>query len=206
MTNIRPVPDDNDEPIDPFSLENVRYDEAEFTHGDIDAKKQLTAIKVRKPVNDKEWFRLHPGRDYQWPVALYLRVSDESIAPETYLVPSVYHHLFKPKALTPVRLRLVVSSVETVFLWDMKVSRNGLQEDYHRSLQQAAEAAERTWVKLEWDNATRVYHFWPAPDDLGDPQFPEGKTMQDLVKLGFNGRVIDRAEHPVVLEYQGRKA
>ena len=29
--------------------------------------------------------------------------------------------------------------------------------------------------------------------------------MLDLLKLGFNGRALDRRDHPVILEHQGRK-
>ena len=55
-TKLAPVPDDN-EPTDPWDLENLRYTEAEYKHGDVNSKKNTT-LKVRKP-KPQEWFRLH---------------------------------------------------------------------------------------------------------------------------------------------------
>lgn len=55
----------DEEPSDPFNIDDMRYDEAEFHHGDVDAQKTITAIKVRKPHNAREWFMLHPSQDYQ---------------------------------------------------------------------------------------------------------------------------------------------
>jgi hypothetical protein len=206
---VPPEPDDNEpdgnEPIDPFDLDNVRYPEAEFTHGDVDAEKTTTTIRVRKPVSNKEWIRVHPGQDYQLSASLYERESPDSARPEQWLVPKPFRHLFNEKALTPVVLRLAVTSLDTPFLWPVKQPRKGLRDNYHRSLDQVIESAETVWTMLEWSNVNRAYDFWPAPGDLGDPQFPTG-SMQDLLRLGFNGRAIDRPDHPVVLEHQGRKA
>ncbi len=193
------------EPIDPFDLDNVRYTEAEYTHGDIDAERNITAIKVRKPVSNKEWFRIHPGQDYTLSASLYLRESPESTTPEQWLVPKPLRSCFNEKALTPVVLRLVVTSVDTLFLWGVKQPRKGLRDNYHRALEQIVASAETNWTMVEWNNVNRVYDFFSAPDDLGDPQFPD-LTMQDLLRLGFNGRAIDHPEHPVVLEHQGRRA
>ena len=66
MTSLNSVPD---EPIDLFDKNNLYYSEAEFTHGEIEAKHELTAIQLRKPSAGNEWFQLHPGADYTWPVA-----------------------------------------------------------------------------------------------------------------------------------------
>jgi hypothetical protein len=198
-------PEDNHEPIDPYNLDDIRYAEAEYTHGDIDAEKTITAIKVRKPLGNKEWFRVHPGGDYKLSAALYERESPESATPELWLVPKPVRHLFNEKALTPVVLRLAVTSVDTVFLWAVKQPRKGLHDNYYRSLDQIVASAETNWTMIEWNNVNRVYDFWSAPDDLGDPQFPN-LTMQDLLRLGFNGRAIDRLDHPIILEHQGRRA
>ncbi len=205
MTNVHAVHDDNDEPTDPYDLGRLRYSEAEYTHGDVDAEKRVTTIRVRKPFNNKEWFQLHPGREYQWPVALYLRETDESVKPETYLVLPEFAPLFR-KGLTPVRLRLAVNSLGTPFLGDMKVPTDGRMDEYYATLQEIAEEAEKGWIKLDWNSANRVYDYWSSKGDLGDPQFPQ-KTMRDLVALGFKGdRLVDRQDHPLIAEFEGRRA
>ena len=201
----------DDEPTDSFNIDDLRYDEAEFHHGDIDAPKTVTAIKVRKPHNAREWFMLHPSQEYQLPAGLYERVSDDSVTPETYLVLKRHHDLFITKlgksALKTVRLRLAVNSLGTPFLWDMRVPRKGqLVDDYQRSVREAAEQAEQTWVKLEWNAPNRAYDYSTAPGDLGEPQFPVYKTMFEWVKLGFKDRIIDKEDHIVAVEFQGRQA
>jgi hypothetical protein len=202
-------PDDGNEPIDPFNLDNVRYTEAEYTHGDVDATRHTNAMRVRKPVGNKEWFRVHPGQEYQLSASLYERESPDSTKPESWLVPKQLRYLFNEKALTPVILRLAVTSVDVPFLWPVKQPRPGVQvgKDYFRVLNEIVEAAETHWVMIEWNNGNRVYDHWTAPGDLGDPKFPE-LSMQALLELGFNGRGIDRRDHPVILEHRGdgRKA
>lgn len=194
-----------DEPFDLFDPENLRYSEAEFTHGEVNTKRELTAIQERKPSSENEWFMLHPGPDHIWPVAIYTRMSDKG--DETYLVPGPFRHLFKEKALKPVRLRLAVNSVGTPFIWAMKVNTDPSNRmvDHYRALQRITEEAEKSWVMMSvYDFSNKVYHYDTAPDDLGNPRWPD-KSMRELVELCFNGRVIDSATHPVVLEYQGRR-
>ncbi|MGZ3397494.1 MAG: hypothetical protein ACXVB2_25605 [Isosphaeraceae bacterium] len=196
--------DQAEEPTNPYDTERLRYSEAEFTHDEVASKKVTTAIKVRKPAK-QEWFRLHPSQEYQLPTALFLRENEELLRPETYLVLPEYRHLFR-SGLTPVRLRLAINSLDTEFLWDMRVPKGGLMTDYYLALQEAADEAEKSWVKLEWNNGSRVYDYHYAVDDFGDPQFTEGRTMSDWLALGFKGdRLINREDHPVVLEYHGRK-
>jgi hypothetical protein len=192
--------------IDPFNIDNVRYAEAEHAHGDIDAEKHINAIRVRKPVSNKEWFRVHPGQDYQMSAALFERETPESTKPEQWLVPGPLRCEFNPNALTPVMLRLAVTSLDVAFLWAVKRPRKGMRDSkiYYDVLDDIVEAAEINWVMIEWSNVNRVYDHWTAPEDLGDPKFPE-VSMLDLLKLGFNGKALDRRDHPVILEHQGHR-
>ncbi len=193
-----------DEPTDPYDLGRLRFEEAEYTHGDVGSKKVITTIPVRKPRNNSEWFQVHPGREYQLPVAIYERENDESVKPETYLVLPQFSHLFGA-GLTPVRLRLAVNSLGTSFLWPMKMPKDGRMSNHLIVLQEIVDEAERQWVKIEWDNGSRAYNYHFAPGDLGDPQFPSGMTMRDLIALGFKGdRLIASEDHPVIAEYLGK--
>ena len=199
-------PAGGNEPIDPFDIDNVRYAEAEYTHGDVDADKHVNAIRVRKPVSNKEWFQVHPSQDYQMSAALYERETPESTKPEQWFVPKPLRYLFNPRAITPVMFRLAVTSLDVPFLWPVKRPRAGMRDskNYYDVLDEIVEAAEINWVMIEWNNASRVYDHWTAPDDLGDPKFPE-MSMLDLLRLGFNGRALDRRDHPVILEQQGKR-
>lgn len=194
-----------DEPIDPFDLENVRYTEAEFVHGDIESENHIGGIPIRKPRSNHEWIRVHPGPEYQLSASLYERETSDTASGEKWLVPRQFRHLFQEKALTPVILRLAVTSLDAPFLWDVKRPRKGNRNDaYFRSLDDIVADAEVGWVMVDWNNSSRAYDHKTAPEDLGEAKFPE-MSMGDLIRLGFNGRAIDRADHPVVLEHQGRK-
>ena len=78
MTSLNSTPD---EPFDPFDRESLLYSAAEVTHGEIDAKHELTAIQLRKPIAETEWFRMHPDADYIWPVATFARVGEKGEEP-----------------------------------------------------------------------------------------------------------------------------
>jgi hypothetical protein len=202
MTSLNSVPD---EPFDPFAEESVYYSEAEFTHGEVDAKRELTSMQLRKPSSGNEWFMLHSGSKYTWPASTFTRVAESG--DETYLVPKQVRHFFDETVLMPVRLRLAVNSVGTAFIWPQKVntSSDSRMANHYRALQRISEEAEKTWVKLsKYDFSSRVYHYDTAPGDFGDPRWPD-KPMRDLVELAFNGLVIDRTDHPVILEH-GRRA
>ena len=41
-----------------------------------------------------------------------------------------------------------------------------------------------------------------ARGDLGDPVWPE-KSLAELLRLGFEGKVIDSLDHPVLRELAG---
>lgn len=203
MTSLNSVPD---EPFNLFDKEELLYSAAEVAHGEINAKEELTTIQLRRPKPESEWFQLHPGTDYIWPVSIYERVGEKGDEP--YLVPGRFRRLFADRALKPVRLRLAVNSLGTPFIWPLKVdtSHDNRMANHYYALQRVEEDAEKTWVKLSaYDFSNRAYGHSTAPDDIGDPRWPEGKTMSDLLEIGFNGKVIDCADHAVILEYQGRK-
>jgi hypothetical protein len=206
--NIHAVPADdnepNDEPLE-ISLENVRYSDAEYTHGDIETSRVQTTIRVRKPVNEKEFFRLHPGRDYQMSASLYTPVEAEDLRSEPYLVLEPFRGYFTAKALTPVTLRLAINSLDTLFLWDIKrPRRDERKSDYHISLEDAEAAAETNWTKLVWNGPNRSYDLEPAEDDLGDPEFGD-KPLVHWIKLAFRDRVVNKGNHPLIRDFKGKQ-
>ena len=58
MTSLNSTPD---EPFDPFDRESLLYSAAEVTHGEIDAKHELTAIQLRKPIRRNRMVQDAPG-------------------------------------------------------------------------------------------------------------------------------------------------
>jgi hypothetical protein len=193
------------EPYDPFAPDQLRYDEAEFASGDVKTTKHTSVVKVRKP-GRQEWVQAHPSPKLQGPASLFVRENEELMRPELYLVPKDFRDLFRKEHITPVYLRLMINSLGTEFLWDLRQSKSGIKSDYHISVDEAVDASEEAWMRLVWSNASRTYDYETADGDLGDPQWqhPE-RSWADWLKLGFKGRVINREDHEVVREYKGHQ-
>jgi hypothetical protein len=194
------------EPYDPFAPDQLRYDDEEFSSGDVPTKRHNTLVKVRKP-GRQEWVRAHPSQQLQGKASLFVRENEELMRPELYLVPKDFRDLFRKEHLTPVYLRLMITSLGTEFLWDLKQPKGGIKTDYHISIDEAVDAAEESWMRLIWLNSTRAYDYETAEGDLGDPewQHPE-RSWADWLKLGFKSRVITGEDHEVYREYKGRGA
>ena len=101
--------------------------------------------------------------------------------PETYLVLPDFSHLFKEDGLTPVRLRLAVRQSGNPVPLGYEGAQNGLMTDHYIALQEAADEAEKCWVKLEWNNGSRAYDYHYAEGDLGEiPNSPPGHDNAGL--------------------------
>jgi hypothetical protein len=189
------------EPTDPFEASDFCFTETEYDYSSVVSDLGQKPVKVRKP-RPQEFFRVHPVR---WPVVgVYLRETEEQIQPVPYLIKRAFWELFEDR-LYPFRLYLVVNSFDTEFLWGVKLPRDGVRKDYHISVDDAIAAAETSWVRLLWDNPSRVYTTRIAQGDLGDPRFTEGRSFDEWVRLAFQGHIVERSDDPLVLEHQGHR-
>jgi hypothetical protein len=199
MPTIHSVPNDDEQdaqydPYDPQSL-------CDNGTAPIDVESVLTAVPVRKPKRT-EFVRVHSGDDYMVPSMRVLE-RDTGMDTESYLVTRQMQHLVSDE-LRQVRLYTAITKRGTVFLWPIKLP--GDSNDRIRRISdtaiQCAEQAKKLWVKVRWDRDLGGYAMQRATGELGEPQWP-GESLRDLIEKAFQHNLIDRPDHPVIMELSG---
>ena len=185
-----------DGPTDPFDPTALRLDQS-FTDGPA-VKKLLTTVAVRKPTR-QEFVRVHPDAEYRLTPAATIEVKDDR---EVYLVtPAMAQAL--PGEVAVVTLLTAINRQGVLYLWPVKLpSPDGRQNEWHRSAAEAAERAMKKWVRVTANMSLGAYEIFEATGDLPEPEWPEF-SFQELLKIGFRDRVVDRDDHPLVLRLKG---
>ena len=190
-------PPSDDQPPDPFDPASLRLT------GDMTAalgvKKALLTLPVRKP--DKAWFvRVHLNSDYHLNTAVIELKEDR----ETYLVaPALWPELAAESTFGPRALFTAVNRQGVVFLWPIRMAgADGKVDEWSRSALEAANMAQRGWVRVTSNMSLGAYEVFTATGDLPDPEFPE-MPFSDLLKVAFKDRFIDTTNHPVLRKLRG---
>ena len=71
-----------------------------------------------------------------------------------------------------------------------------------KSARAAYELARERWTQMVWDETLSDYRIEIAEGIDHEPPWPE-KDFGELLKLGFDGKVIDNEEHPYVRRLRG---
>lgn len=184
----------SDGPADPFDPETLRVGAL----ADIEVERVLTTVPVRRP-SRTEFFRIH--REHV--VDMLVLEREDGMDRETYLVQSDVQDLVLHE-LRKVRLFVCINKRGTVFLWPVKLPLEDANTGrrWQESALQVAEQAKTLWVKMQGNKDLGAYEMFRAKGDLGEPQWPD-KTFRDLIEIAFRGRLIDRADHPVIRELAG---
>lgn len=184
------VPDGPADPFDPAAL-RVSADM------EIATEKVLTAVPVRKPRRD-EFFRVHPDEEY----TLDVLVVEDPDDFEPYIVTPACGDAVAEVA-RKVRLFTCMSKRETVFLWPAKLPIEGSAgRRYSDTALRIAEEAKTLWVRMWGDRALGGYAMVKAKGNLAEPKWPD-KEFRELLRLAFDGRIIDRPDHPLIRELNG---
>ena len=179
----------------PFDPDSLRITGDVNTVG---AEKLLVRLPVRKPTR-QEFFRVHVNIEYRLPCAI-LEINAER---EFYLV--------TPEALPAlaedvrhVELRLCLNRQGAPFMWPVPMpGPDGRTNSWHESAREAANRAEKSWIRMIAVMAEGGYSIYIATGAIPDPQWPE-KTFQELLQLAFkDGKLIDSEDHPVVQQLNG---
>lgn len=181
---------------DPFDPAALRIDPA--LGGDLGVKKALLHVPVRKP-NRQEFFRTNLNPEYKLQMAI-LELKEER---EIYaVIPTIAAELLGETR--SVEMRLCINRTGSVFLWPVPLpTPDGRENAWHQTARKAAENAEASWIRMGANMGAGCYDVVIAPEGLSDPQWPES-TLKDLLQIAFgNGRLIDRADHPVIQRLRG---
>ena len=184
-------------PADPFDLEKLRLDQKFVESAGV--KKLLTKVPVQKP-NPQTFVRVHSGEKYRMALAVILLKEDS----ETFLLtPSIARDL--PGEFVMVMMHTVITRQGTVFLWPIRLpDADGKINEWHQSAANAAEYATKQWVRIKSNKAIRGYDLI-IPDGkkpIPQPTWPD-LSFQELLRIAFRDRLIDRLDHPVVKLLRG---
>jgi hypothetical protein len=183
------------EPLDPFNPEALRV----TSDTDIATEKVLTAVPVRKPKRD-EWFRVRADDKFTLDVLVYER--DDDLDRETYVVTPACADAVAEVA-RKARLFVCINKRGIVFLWPAKLPVEGNSgRRYAETALKIADDAKSLWMRMWGDRALGGYMGQRATGNLEEPKWPD-KTFQELLRIAFEGRIIDRPGHPVIRELRG---
>jgi hypothetical protein len=183
------------EPSDPFNLDNLRLDQSFVESAGV--RKLLTTIPVRKP-NPQDFVRVHPAPEYRAALAI-IELKDDR---EIYLVPpAIAVDLPGEYAMTTVYTAINRQGV--VFLWPVRLpAPDGRINEWNRSAAEAAELAMRRWVRVKANLPLGAYEMFEAASTIPDPEWPN-LPFQELLRIGFRDRLIDRLDHAVIKRLRG---
>jgi hypothetical protein len=187
---LRPV-----EPLDPFDPAALRLDQS-FTET-AGVKKLLTTIPVRKP-NPQDFVRVHPDEAYRLPAAVIEFKEDR----ESYLVqPVIAREILGEYAM--VVLHTTMNRQGVLHLWPVRLpSSDGRTNEWHRSAAEAAELAQKRWIRVKANMALGAYEMFEAAGTIPEPEWPT-LPLRELLKIGFRDRLVDCLDHPVIKRLRG---
>src|SRR5262249_13745199 len=150
---------------------------------------------------DNCFFRAHP----EWYIDDASIVQDRH-AREIYFV----HPVMRSHPKLAPRIRFV--TLATVFLWPSRVVQiwpvpklEGKKREFQvwKSARSAYELSREHWVQIGWNEAKSDYDVEIDEHISLEPIWPTDKTFSDLLKLGFDGAIIDGENHDYVRQLRG---
>ena len=187
------IPNPTPDPFDPAAL---RLDQS-FADL-VGVKKLLTTVPVRKP-NRQDFVRVHCDPEYRLSPAAIIELREDR---EVYLViPSIAREL--PGEFFLATLFTAINRQGVPFVWPVKLpSADGKPNEWHRSAAEAAALAMEGWVRVTANMSLGAYEIFAATGSLPDPVWPS-LSFQDILKIAFRDRVVDRIDHPLVQRLRG---
>lgn len=161
--------------------------------------KEVMRIQVGKP-NQNSFFRV--SNDPEMFLETYLvRLKERN---ENYIVsPDLWEQLLMEPTFKPYRIVVGVTRQGTPFLWPLKLpGPDGKLDDWSQAALEIAEISKTHWTRMISNMEAGSYEaFHPANCQI-QPVWPN-KTLQELVDLGFKGRIITNMDHAVLRELRG---
>jgi hypothetical protein len=181
---------------DLFDLDKLRLPQ-DFA-ATLGVKKALLTVPVHKP-NRQDFFRVHPEKDWRLENCLLFELKEER---ETYLVePNLWGQL--PGEFIPKVIYTVINRQSVLMLWPISLpGEDGRHNEWHRSALEAAEMAQKQWIRVVANMSLGAYEVYQAVADIPEPEWPE-TTFQEILRVAFKDRFIRSLDHPVVRRLRG---
>jgi hypothetical protein len=196
MTTLKAIPIDPGGAPDPFDLDSLCLSQ-DFSET-IAVKKLLKTIPTRRP-GSQDFVRVHPDPDYRRNL-LCVDIKDDR---ECYVVrPEVAAQLVGEVVAKTIYTGITRQGV--VFLWPVTIPpADRTTNEWWRSAREAAELAITRWIRVKAEMNLGAYQMYEAEGQIPDPEWPE-LPYQELLRIAFKDRLIDRIDHPVIQRLRGR--
>jgi hypothetical protein len=148
----------------------------------------LTAVPIRRP-SKKDFIRCHPK--HRFTVKIY---EDPGTGEIYYVHPKMRLLFTEEDGVKTVFLALYMTRRRTICFWPITTSTMGR---WHDTALVAVTAGETRWIKIIAEKELSGYRVKPAIADYGNPDWGD-HTLEKLLDLAFQGRVIDNPEQKVV--------
>ena len=157
----------------------------------------------------RDFVRLHPDEENYWSDELcFVSVPIQGVKRDTlHLIDEELGLRFLGNGkLLRFRLALATKPHDVFFLCHLP-SQN-LDNSWNMSVLAAAEQAKRLWVQVTSRKSEGVESYQTAyardPDAFPEPKWP-GQSLEELISVAFNGRMIIIENNPALLRLIGAK-
>jgi hypothetical protein len=171
---------------------------ADDEEGGEDSEPVLTKCPAKKP-GEFDIFRVHT--EPEWSIETLIveyRGENKALPRGFYLIHPRLKSAFGKKG----RKHLIVTCVNTngsMFLWPIKVTE-GFGDSWYRSALIVVKAAKEKWVK-DFASDGNGYTAEASKREHGEPRWLGG-TLDDLLELAFDGRIVSDRTHPLCFELE----
>jgi hypothetical protein len=180
---------------DPFDLDLLRLDQS--FNETVGVRKLLTTVLVKRP-NPQDFMRVHPDPRYRGNFPL-IDLKDER---ELFLVTREMAHEFMGEC-TPFTLFTAVNRQGVLRIWPCRLpGPDGKTNEWHRSALEAADLATKSWLRVRANLDLGAYEMFEAESTITEPDFPD-IPFQEILRIAFKDRFVDRVDHPVVKRLRG---
>jgi hypothetical protein len=167
-------------------------------------KSVVVNVDVGRPPSDC-YFRAHPDPEWRLEDAAIVKAKD---ADTVYYISPYSGMASHPKLKDRVRkVTLAVIAVwpaNTVRIWPVPVLGQSKTEfKPWKSSRAAFELSLRTWVQMSWSEEMRDYAIETAEGLVHEPVWPPEHTFRSLLKLAFDGKIIEDENHDFVRQLRG---
>lgn len=164
-------------------------------------ERKLRTLVTYGKLPPEKYIRVRPKAEADYP-CLLLQAKKPS---DQYLVAESLHSVLQEHVRNAFIRMAVDRDGEPYLVSEIAADSGAKLHRWNASWNMALKIAESRWVRVKANLATGTYEVFAATDDLATPRWPE-ESIEELVEMAFNGRVISDADHPVVNRVLGKSS
>jgi hypothetical protein len=171
----------------------------------------LAALPHHKLSETNDWARLHPKEAEYWSCEycfVHVPIKGQKRDTLHLVAEEIAKRHLPPKRIQRFRLALASKPYDVFFL--CHVPSQNLDNDWNKSNLQACLQGKTRWVqansrKAEGANAEGYQIIFARNEEaFPEPNWPK-QTLNEIIEVAFNGRMIDCEDHPGLLRLIGEK-